>query len=163
MPTMVKPTKADRVGYYLFVTLISAFVLWIVLIRPLTLPADQMPFIFAYNSKTHQVYPHQQKVEYAEYTGGAILGALVLMVPVIINDRKHDKAMRLLWQNRNNIKHDDYMGLMDKLTYHVWRKGNSAEVITDLQKLLKQYKGRDMLHEEYGFSKKLSKEIRANG
>ena len=152
---MMIQQKQSKSGYYFFVAVISAFMLWIMLIHPLTEPAQDMPFIFAYNQKTHQVYPRQQKIEYAEYTGGAILFAMIMTIPIIVNDHKHDKAMELLWNNRNNIKHEDYMSLMDKLTYHVWRPGNSKEIIAETNKLIKKYEGRDLVQEKYGFSKAL--------
>jgi hypothetical protein len=141
----------SQAGYWLFVAFISSFMLYIMLIRPLTMPADKMPFIFEYDKKTHQVTdPAKQKRTYALLTGGAIVSALVLMIPVVINDRKHSRAMELLWANRHNIMHEDYMSLMDKLEYHVWRKGNADEVIADLQKLVDKYKGKDMRFKEYG-------------
>lgn len=114
MPTIIKPSRGDQIGYWLFVGFICAFMLYIMLIRPLLLPADKMPFIFSTNA-------HEQKVQYALWTGGAILAAIIA-TPILIwriekslepqNDLMEDITSASL---TDQITHRQYMILINML------------------------------------------------
>jgi hypothetical protein len=141
------PTKSDKIGYWVFVVFMSFIMLWVILIHPLTEPAKDMPFIFAYNTKTHQVYPHQQNLEYAELTGGAIFVGLLLAAVMIIPTEREMKFREKLYDavDKNRITHDDYMTMSDKTTTK-----NVPEMRQKLATLIDGYRGRDLFKEQYG-------------
>lgn len=133
-----EPEKNSQpIGYWFFVMLMTSFMIYIVILNPIS------------NGSWRQWGFFSSSLEYVIINSLAFISAMLLMIPVVINDRKHDRVMALLWANRHNIMHDDFMNLMDKLEYHVFRKGNSREVQTDLQNLVDKYKGKDQRIKQY--------------
>lgn len=143
-----KKPLSERVPFYIFVGIISAFLLWIILIRPMAMPADQMPFIFEYNPETREVYPEAQKRTYFLLTGSAILGALVFTGLTIRAQMKWEKAMAYLWENREYVEHEEYMRLMDKLNSKMFST-NADQIMTELQRTVDKHKGKHIVGRKY--------------
>lgn len=153
-----KKPLSDRLPFYLFAGLLCFFLVWIMLIRPMTLPADKMPFIFDYDKTTHKVLPNQKR-DYFIYTAGPILVAVLFMIPVARNSNQHDYAMALLWANRNNIKHEDFMRICDLIKPYILKDNGSKALIAELQKTVDGYKGKDQRVKDYGMKKQYAEDL----
>lgn len=145
----VKKPLGERLPSYLMIVLLILFMVWIMLIRPLTMPADRMPFIFAYNPKTHQVYPHQQKIQYALWTGGAMLIAGLAIIPVIRNGNKHDHALALLWANKDYLETDEFSEVCDLLNANIFRNNGAGAAEQRLQEIINDHKGKHISGHKY--------------
>lgn len=158
---LIEPTKkplAERMPFYLFAAVLSSFMLWIVLIRPMTLPADQMPFIFEYNEQTKEVYPEEQKRTYFLLTGGAILGAGLMMIPVVRNGNRFDYFMAKLWANREYLDDGEFSKLCDKVNHKMWLPNNVPECLNDLQQMVDKNGGKHITGRKY-FKKEYWKDL----
>lgn len=145
MYKLKEPTKSplsDRLPFYLFAGLLTCFMLWIVLIRPMTLPADQMPFIFEYDPVTKEVYPEAQKRTYFLLTGGAILGAIALTIPTIRNSRRFDYTLEKIYANREYMTVEEHGELCNMLNHNTFRPNNAPEVQEKLQAVIDSHKGK---------------------
>lgn len=151
-----KKNTESKVPFYLFAGLLCSFLVWIMLIRPMTLPADKMPFIFvkdpAHNS-------HSQKEQYFLLTAGPILFAGLFMIPVVKKSNRHDYALALLWANRNNIHHEDFMQLCDMLNPNMLKDNGANAMIAELQKRVNNYGGVDMRVKDYGMKKQYAENL----
>lgn len=151
--------KSQPAGYWFFVGILSTFLLWIVLIRPMMLPADQMPFIFVYDETTKQVTdPVAQKLTYFFLTSGAIITALLLLIPSIRESSRFEYTLALLWVNRDYVMHEEYMSLADKLKSGIWR-GNSLQIQKELQDTVNKHKGKDLRVVQYNIKEEFAEDL----
>lgn len=136
--------NSQPVGYWLFVTLIIGFLVYLMVINPM------LSWDFAND---------QERYSYLAATVGAFILAGVLMIPVIRNDSAHEHALALIMSNKNYMLHEDTMRLMDKLTYHVWRKGNAKQIEAEVQEIVDKNGGRDMRVQEFGFKPEYAQDL----
>lgn len=87
--------------------------------------------------------------EYFLWTAGAVLAAILIVIPVVRNDNKYNYTMALLWANRHNILDEDFHRLLGKLKSPVFKKGNCKEIQAELQGLVNKYEGKDMRIVQY--------------
>lgn len=153
MYKLIEPKKTpliERIPFYLFAGLMVSFLLWITLIRPLSMPADQMPFIFEYDETTKQVTdPEKQKLTYALLTGGAILTAGLAVIPVIRNDQKHNYALAKLWVNREYLDDGEFEQTIDILKPYTFKNNGADKMLAHLQSLVDKHKGKHIVGRKY--------------
>ncbi len=159
----VKKPLADRLPFYLFAGFLSLFLVWIMLINPMSKPADQMPFIFEYDEKTMQVTdPAAQKRTYFLLTGGAMLGAVVLMIPTIRNGNRFDYFMAKLWANREYLDDGEFSTLCDKVNHKMFLPNNVPECQAELQRMVDKNGGKHITGRKY-FKKEFVKDLEPYG
>lgn len=158
----VKKPFGERLPFYAFAAIISAFLLWIVLIRPMSLPADQMPFIFEYNKDTHEVYANKQKRTYFMLTSGAILTAALLTIPTVRNSNKRDYAMAKLWANREYLDTDEFSELVDMVNTNIFFNNGADNMLHELQSRVDKHDGKHITGRKY-FKKECVKDLQKIG
>lgn len=139
------PTS-DRIPYYIFVTVITSFLVWMMLIRPMTLPADKMPFIFvkdpAHNSKS-------QKTQYFLGTALPFLFAGLFMIPVVRNSNKFDYANAKIYANWEYLEDGESTKLHDMLKPNIIKNNGADEVLSELQRMVDSHKGKHIAGRKY--------------
>ena len=137
-------------GYWIFVTLIVSFMLYIMLIRPLTLPADKMPFIFVYDKETKQVTePAKQKWTYGLLTGGAFVTAGLLMIPTIRRGNRYDYANAKIYANWEYLEDGESTKLYGMLKPNLIRDNGANAVLEELQRMVDSHKGKHIAGRKY--------------
>lgn len=158
---LLEPQKkplGERLPFYLFAAFLTSFLVWIMLINPMSKPADQMPFIFEYNAETKEVYPEAQKRTYFLLTGGAMLAAALFLIPVIRNDLKHDYALAKLWANREYLKDDEFSELIDLIKPSIIKSNGADEMLRELQVRVDRNGGKHITGHKY-FKKQYIKDL----
>ena len=146
-----EPVKNPQsTGYWVFVTLIVSFMLYIMLIRPLTMPADKMPFIFEYDKQTKQVTdPAKQKRTYALATGIPIVVAGLLMIPTIRRSNKYDYANAKIYANWEYLEDGESTKLYGMLKPNLIRDNGANDVLEELQRMVDAHKGKHLAGRKY--------------
>lgn len=133
-------------GYWAFVTLACAFLLYIMLIRPLTLPADKMPFVFV-KDPAHNA--SSQKWQYGLLTGGAILTAGLFMIPTVRNGNKFDYANAKIYSNWEYLEDGESEKLHDMLNYRMIRNNGADDAMRELQRMVDKHGGKHIAGRKY--------------
>jgi hypothetical protein len=142
-----QPEKNPQpVVYWLFVVGITLLLIWITIINPVA-------------SGNFDKSDTISSLEYILLTSGAFVIAGLSMIPVIRNDRAHDYALALIMANSRYMMHIETMKLMDDLTYHVWRKGNAAEIVQRAQDTVNAHEGKDMWVVEYNMKSEFAENL----
>lgn len=148
MYKLIEPQRNKQsIEYWVFVACISTFMIWLLLVDP----------IVTGNWKSWGMF--SSGLNYGLWTGSAIFAGILAIVPVVVNDSKHDYTLSLIYSNRDYITHLEYMALIDKLTYHVWKKGNAKEVQKELYRLVQSHAGLDLRVEQYHLKKEYAKNL----
>lgn len=144
-----EPEKNEQsVGYWLFCTLIVSFLVYIVVINP----------VLSGSWKSWGFF--DSAVQYVLVNLGAFVTAGLFMIPVVINDKKHQYALDLMYENRNYVLHNEWVKIVDKLTYHVWRRGNAKQVIEEFEATVDKHKGKDLRVKQYHMKKEFAEDLR---
>lgn len=137
-------------GYWLFVTLAVSFMVYIMLIRPLSMPADKMPFIFEYDEKTHQVTDlGKQKRTYALLTGGAMLTAALFMIPTVRNGNKLEYASAKIFANWEYLEDGQSDEVRKLLNCNMIRNNGADAALAKLQYFVDKNKGKHIAGRKY--------------
>lgn len=154
----VKVPFSERIPRYFLMAILVILLLWIMLIHPLSLPADKMPFIFV-KDPIHN--PHSQRFQYFIATFGAFILAGLLSIPTIINDIRFNYFMAKLWVNRDYISNTQYNSLCDKANYRVFLPNNIPECKKDLQSFVDIHQGKDLRVQKYNMRKEYAEDLQA--
>lgn len=133
--------KTQPIQYLALVFFVVAFLIFIVLINPISTGAWRSWGYFS------------SSTEFAIWTIATFLVAGLMVVLVVRRDALHTYTVSLLWANRAYVTHEEYMQLMGELKFYVWHKGNAGEIQSRLQELVDKHKGKDLRVEEYGLRK----------
>lgn len=145
-----QPVKNPQpIGYWLFVIGLSAFMLWMVLINPLL----NWPF-----DRPGEV----SRLEYGLLTGGAIIAAVLAVIPVIRESSRFEYTLALLMANRHYVTHEEWMKLSNEHESKMVR-GNSPEIQSKLQDLVDSHKGKDLRVKEYGLKPQYAEDLECCG
>lgn len=157
MYKLIEPKKNKQSsGYWLFVVLISSFLLWIVLIRPMTLPAENMPFIFVKDPANNS---QSQKTQYFLLTATPILLAGLFMIPTVRNGNKHDYALAKIHSNWEYLDDGETTKLYDMIKPYMIRNNGADKALAELQRMVDSHKGKHIAGRKY-FKKEAWRDLR---